>query len=415
MPRTSRMKSEEVDKGGTRSPFRFATPRDESELNQLMTALEPIFDFPKDLAQRYAKTVGRENFRILWRGSELVGGLAFVPMGQFFGGRSVPMTGVAVVGIRPEFRGGGTGTALMLEAVRELNAKGIALSTLYPATVPLYRRAGYEPAGSRFEIRLALRQLEVADRHHEIRRITEDDHAIVESLYNAFAPRRTGFVDRNHMMWKRVTAPRGQVAQGFLAIEPQTRKAEGYVYYVQKSSDEAPYMLLCSDFVALTPAAGRRLLTFLQDHRTMADAAVLHGGSTDHILSLLPERTYKVKMLDHWMLRIVDVGAALSARGYPRGFTGEIHFDVIDDGLIANNGRYVLEIANGRGQVSAGGDGVLNIDVRGLAALYTGFKSPSDLIALELLRVAGGIGGAEAIDLAAAAFAGPESCMSDAF
>jgi predicted acetyltransferase len=414
MPHTLRMKSGEVDRGGSGSPFRFATPRDDSELDQLMTALKPIFDFPEGLAERYAQTVGRENFRILWRADELIGGLAFVPMGQFFGGRSVPMTGVAVVGIRPEFRGGGTGTALMIEAVRELNAKGIALSTLYPATVPLYRRAGYESAGSRFEIKLALRQLEVGDRQHEIQRITEDDQAIVESLYNAFAPRRSGFLDRNHMMWKRVTAPRGQIAQGFLAIDPQTRKAEGYVYYVQKSSDEAQYMLVCSDFVALTPAAGRRLLTFLQDHRTMADAALLNGGSTDHALSLLPERTYKVKMLDHWMLRIVDVGAALSARGYPRGYTGEIHLDVIDDQLIANNGRYVVEIDNGRGQVSAGGDGTLNINVRGLAALYSGFKSPTDLIALDLLKVNAGKS-ADAIDLAAAAFAGSESCMSDAF
>src|SRR5690348_10269456 len=42
-----------------------------------------------------------------------------VPMGQFFGGRSVPMLGIAGVGVAPEVRGRGVAKFMMQEAVRE--------------------------------------------------------------------------------------------------------------------------------------------------------------------------------------------------------------------------------------------------------------------------------------------------------
>jgi predicted acetyltransferase len=296
-----------------------------------------------------------------------------------------------------------------------LNAKGVALSTLYPATVSLYRKAGYEHAGARFEIMLMLGQLVMADRKHEIRRMTPDDRSIAEAIYSDIAPSRNGYLDRNEMMWKRVTAPRGQTTQGFVAHDPHTGVAEGYVYYMQQSSDDAPYMLTCTDLVWKTAAAGRRLLTFLQDHGTMADKVVLHGGSTDPTLGLLPERIHRVRLLDHWMLRIVDVGAALASRGYPIGLKGEIHLDVVDDVLVANNGRYVLEIDSGRGQVSTGGQGHLKIDIRGLAAMYTGFRTPAALMLMGLLSADDDANSLRSLQLAATAFAGGESCMSDAF
>ena len=114
------------------------------------------------------------------------------------------------------------------------------------------------------------------------------------------------------------------------------------------------------------------------------------------------------------MLRIVDVGAALAARGYPRGLSGEIHLDVCDDVIVSNNGRYVLEVADGKGHISTGGKGDLRIDERGLAALYSGFKTPSELIALGQLSVDSRAHG-ESLELARSVFASSESSMCDAF
>jgi predicted acetyltransferase len=111
-----------------------------------------------------------------------------------------------------------------------------------------------------------------------------------------------------------------------------------------------------------------------------------------------------------WLLRIVDVCGALAARGYPQGAEVEVHLEVRDTLLPANDGRFVLTIANGQGEVREGGRGGLRVDVRGLATLYSGHLSPEELRATGLLD-------GEPRDLAAAAlaFAGPAPWMPDMF
>ena len=48
--------------------------------------------------------VGPDKFRVIRRGGKLAGGMGIVPMGQWFGGSSVPTGAVTSVGIAPEFR-----------------------------------------------------------------------------------------------------------------------------------------------------------------------------------------------------------------------------------------------------------------------------------------------------------------------
>ena len=84
----------------------------------------------------------------------------------------------------------------------------------------------------------------------------------------------------------------------------------------------------------------------------------------------------------------------------------ERHADV----LPANAGRYVLKVADGRGRVESGGRGELALDVRGLAALYSGFLAPSELVRCGLAT-----GSAAALEAAATLFTGPHPWMRDGF
>src|SRR5262245_58418930 len=112
--------------------------RDEKELAALLDVAAHTYNMSRDLADRYAASVGLGNFRICRLNDEVVGGLALIPCGQFFGGRSVPMNGVALVSTAPQHRGRGAASALLNETLRELRSEGWAISSLYPATVPLY-------------------------------------------------------------------------------------------------------------------------------------------------------------------------------------------------------------------------------------------------------------------------------------
>ncbi len=352
---------------------------------------------------------GRDNFRVLRSGGRLSACLLFIPMGQFFGGHSVPTVGVAGVATPPDLRGSGASIALMEHAIRELAARKVPLSSLYPATRSLYRRVGYEPAGSRLEVSASVRALVAKpDRTLPLRPMTDADKDAVVAAYRTVASRNPGHLDRGAYVWERIHNPRGEAARGFVVGD--RGRVEGYVILYEKRAPTHLYDLHVNDLVALTPSAHRRLLTFLADHGTLAGSVVWHGAPNDTFVQLLPDRYYEVRRLEHWMLRVVDVPAALAARGYPPQLRGQIELDVVDPLVAENTGRFVLRVEGGEGHVQRGGAGTLRLDVRGLAPLYSGLVSPKALAAVGLVE-----GAADVLAEAGALFASPPPWMPDFF
>jgi predicted acetyltransferase len=110
------------------------------------------------------------------------------------------------------------------------------------------------------------------------------------------------------------------------------------------------------------------------------------------------------------MLRIVDLAQALTARGYPEHVATDLELDLVDEVLEENAGRWSIHIANGRAAIERGGRGSIRLDVRGLAALYTGWMEPHALV------VAGSLHASEAdLSRLGAAFGGPSPSMLDFF
>jgi predicted acetyltransferase len=148
----------------------------------------------------------------------------------------------------------------------------------------------------------------------------------------------------------------------------------------------------------------------LADHRSTARSATLATGPGDPLLYLAREDKHEVTDVLRWMLRIVDVRAALTRRGWSSLVRGELHLDVRDPLLPENARRWVIEVADGRVDVREGGSGALAIDVRGLAALYSGFLPAEELRAADLCD-----GSDAELARATAMFAGPAPWAADVF
>jgi predicted acetyltransferase len=325
------------------------------------------------------------------------------------------MAGIAAVAVGAEHRGRGVGAFLMQRELERLHAEGVALSVLYPATLPLYRRVGYELAGAQFQHQLAMAAIDVRDRSATLRRETPDDAPAIEALYCRLATQTNGNLDRTAFFWKRVRTFQGKTpAHGF--VVEGASGLEGYVFVVKMPSSEPPsapgfYTIHLPDIVAVTPAAARRLLTFLADHFAQADFVRWKGPAADPLALHLRESALRPTLREHWMLRIVHARAALEGRGYAAGVRGEVHLDLRDEGLPGNTGRIVLEVADGRGAARAGGRGEVRVDARGLAALYSGYFTPIELRQSGRLECAD----ERACAVLGTVFSGPAPWMRDSF
>lgn len=345
----------------------------------LIAAQAYSFVVPAETVPAWLARAGHENTFAWCVGSELAGGLIIIPMGIWFGGRSVKNLGVAGVAIAPEHRGRGHGYAMMTAMLRDARRAGHAVSTLFPATISLYRKCGYELAGGYYSIRHPLSAFSAfREKDGEIVPVGEADVESLSALQRPIARANDGNLDRGPYIWNRVFAPRLQPARGFGVRFDG--KLEGYVFLKATTDRNPPFHdLSLSDLVARTPRAMRRLLSFLADHRSLAEHATWFGDPHDRFLAAMSERAHQIALHEHWMLRILDPKAALESRGY-RVERGSVELELEDPELTENRGRIRVEVEDGRAHVVAPKGGpVIKTHVRGLAAMYSGFQTASAL------------------------------------
>ncbi|MBW4576132.1 MAG: GNAT family N-acetyltransferase [Aphanothece sp. CMT-3BRIN-NPC111] len=398
------------------SQLEFVSVSNSEEAQRLRFILNQCFNFPLSDSLSYWQSLGTENFRAVRQSGQLLGGLVIYQMGQWFGSQQLPMAGIAAVGVAPEYRGTGVVTELLRHTLRELYANGAALSVLYAATQRPYRKVGYEQAGNYCAFKLAAESINLdlgeeylkKIRSIPMRSVVPISHEVFHDIYRQKAIQNNGNLERNRAIWERLVQPRKEEVMYAYLVGSETQP-QGYIIFNQKQEGQQ-LQLVIKDWVALTPAAGRRLWMFLGDHRSIIKEVLWHGSAIDPFLSLLSEQTYKIIRLERWLLRILDVPKALSKRGYPVGVEAELHLKVRDNLLPENNGNFLLAVSGGQGEVTRGGRGELQLDVRGLAPLYTGLFTPYQL------QVTGQLEGSEkALSVASQLFAGSEPWMSDFF
>lgn len=383
----------------------------EPEREKLGALLAHVFGFPSEDSAPWFERAAHENLRVLREGGALAGGLIVVPMGQHFGGEAIPMTGVAGVGIAPEHRGRGTGTRLMRALMRELHSNRVPLTTLYPATVPLYQRAGYERAGQRFSIHVHPRDLPSGhDPALRVVALESVGDGPSRALHERFARARNGSLARGPYIWQRINHPhKGEVR--FHGLEGPDG-LEGYVGIIHTISGHDSEVAV-TDLVAVTPRAVHAALALLGTYRSLAREVTWHGAPHDSFVQALRDRRHTIEVTDLWMLRVTHVEAALALRGYPAPLRGQLPLHVMDDVLPENAGAYLLELMEGAARVTrapAAGGGGLTLDVRALATLYSGLRTATALAADGLIR-----GDAGALALADLAFSGGPPAMSEKF
>ena len=386
------------------------TPLDEADVYRYAHLVSQSLGLPLDRIPAWSQAVGWSNMRLIYADDAVVGGLAILPIAQWFGGKPVTMAGIAAVAIAPEHRGKGFGSRLMRVVLNELREGGLPLATLYAATQPVYRRVGFEPAGHYTRYEMPLAAIDVHDTRLAMQPITLANVGQLAELDEARAATANGLLRRNAFLWERLfrEPPDSPHAYGYLVMNEG--RPEGYLLYAHRPGGRLLHDVVVRDMVALTQAAGRRIWTFLADHRSRVDLVTWSGPPHEPMLAHLVERQARIGEQTPWLLRLVDVPAALASRGYAPKVTVDCHLDVCDETLVWNHGCFHVQIAHGAARVDPGGDGTVRITVNALAALYSGHLSPWDLRGLGMIE-----GPDVALADLAIAFAGPAPWLPEIF
>ncbi|MEH1844909.1 MAG: GNAT family N-acetyltransferase [Nostoc sp.] len=388
--------------------FEYSTLAHPQDIQQLGYILDQCYFSSPGNEEVYINLIGVENFRIIRGLQQVIGGLATIDMGQWWGGQRVPMTGIAAVCIAPEYRGSGAAIALMQHTLKELYARGIPLSALYPSIQGLYRKVGYEQGGHWCNWEVAANSIQVREQPLPLERIVSINHQVFHELYQQQARQTHGYLDRHTAIWERLIQP-DEKETFYAYFIGSKEKPQGYILFSQHPAEDGA-ILRIKDWVILTVAAAQSFWSFIANHRSQIERVRWKSSVIDSLTLLLPEQTAKLRHTMRWMLRVVDVVKALEARGYPLGIETELHLEIQDNLLTGNNGKFILSVANGRGEVTKGGKGELQLDIRELAPLYTSLFAPYHL------QIAGKLHGTQtAISAAKQIFAGSSPWMADFF
>ncbi|BEL05062.1 GNAT family N-acetyltransferase [Actinoplanes sichuanensis] len=332
---------------------------------------------------------------------------------QWFGGRVVPVSGVAGVATAAELRGRGLGRLVLTRLLQSARERGAVLSSLFDTTPAPYRALGWEEVGVLVYHRAQTRVLaEIRpDSGTTLRPAAEADLPAVDEIYREVARTGTGMMERSGPAFAAAPAERLAEHHGFTVAVDGSGTVVGFARWDRGPGYDAGGRLTVEDLIGLTPAATRTLLAMLGGWASVAPTVLIRLGGADPVWSLLARGDAAPESAHPWMLRVVDAPGAVAARGWPPHLTGEVDLDLADDVCPWHQGRHRLVLGGGHGRLEPGGAGIVRLTPRGLASWYAGGATPQQLRRSGLLA-----GGDTSTDeFLRAATAGPVPTLHDYF
>lgn len=389
---------------------RVESDADEARVGQLgMVA----FNFPSSRWEQWKQMVPRDDHRVLRDKGEILAALGLYPAGQWYGGRVVSMTGLALVCVDPTRRKQGLSTRLLTRTLNELNQHGVALSTLYPSTQQPYRRVGYEQGGHHLVYEHDFYPPQCDATSLAIHLVSSNDLAALASVDQERGRHQQGVLQRNSGLWKRLFDGRNNATPVRAYLFGPPEKPEGYLVCFD-SQESQGRVLVARDVVANTPAAAATIWEFLYGHRSVCRKVHWPGSPNDSMLLTTEECRPKIVSAERWMSRIVNVEKALTERGYDHDLSEPLLLEIDDATVPANHGLWKFDVEGGMGtlqKAAANAPGErLHCSIRGLSALYTGLFNAFTLAQRSLID-----GSPRVLAAANACFAGDSAWMPDTF
>ena len=149
----------------------------------------------------------------------------------------------------------------------------------------------------------------------------------------------------------------------------------GFASWERGSGYGADARLEVPDLIGRNADATTALLASIGSWGAVTPTVSIRLARPDPAWWAVPAGAAKVRSTDPWMTRVIDVQAAVAARGWPSYSEVEVDLEITDELCPWNSGRWTLAVSGGRGELRPGGAGGVRLGARGLGVLFAGGAS----------------------------------------
>jgi predicted acetyltransferase len=338
--------------------YRVRTVRDLEEYRAALGGIGHYFGWAPTAedAERFESLLPQERMHAVLDDGRVVAGAGAYPLELTLPGGPAPCAGVTVVGVLPTHRRRGLLRRMMDAQLREIRERGEPVAALWASEETIYGRFGYGLASLCLNVdvrRRAVGMRRELERQGSVRLIDDDEALrVLPRLYERVRRANAGFVSRTRDWWEiRKLSDRPEIRRGagplVRALYERDGRAEGWALYriAQEGStfEDWKKTVKVAEVQGVDDRARRELWRFLLEI-DWTDRVRVEGLAVDDPVLLEVDRLneLRARVYDGLWVRVVDVGAALAARGVARD--GRATIEVTADPDVGDNvGTWTVE------------------------------------------------------------------------
>ena len=337
--------------------------------------------------------------------------------GLWCGGKPLSGTSVTSLVIEPAARGRGVAQEMVKAIVRDAASRKVALCTLYPAVLELYRKAGFELIGDYEVEQIDPAKISPSQKPEGVtmRPGSVADLPAMQALRDQTLTqqRANGAYQRDALSWQMLFQTTNIDPAEVLCFS-QDGELCGYLILdmLHGSSGAGGREIWVQDWCARDFNTRCAIVKALASFGTVHKAIHYQDTATARLAEALrPQPTYiKPVMREPLAARVIDPVQALAGRGYRTAISGELRLTFRDE-VLDRNHDLALAVADGQGKVGPvkrAGMPKLSMPIGTLGPLLFGYKSANALAELGWLD-----GAQDALDLADVLFSAERSVTGD--
>lgn len=331
-------------------------PITEDEFEPALRSLEAAFSggLTDDDLRQERLVAETDRWHAAFEGGRIVGGAAAASYRMTVpGGGQVATAGITAVGVQPTHRRRGINTALMRVQLDDVRERGEPLAALFASEGGIYGRYGYGMAAFLGEVNLEVERSAFVRGHRSSGRMRLVDRAealpLMRGVYDSEQARRPGMiaVDDRWWEWLFYESSKDKDEPVKYVVHEQDGTVDAYATYKVKHEwpeSIAKLEVTVRQLIGSTPQGWADMWRYLFDIDLVHSLNAWNRPVDEPLLDLMQEpRRLRFGLKDGLYVRLVDVPAALSARGYNGEET--VVIEVIDPFCPWNEGRYAITTA----------------------------------------------------------------------